>query len=56
VDGQIVGTWSSKRSGKRLAVTIEPFEALPAAVESAIADEVADLGRFEELDATIPRP
>lgn len=26
VDGRYVATWTSKRSGKRLAVTIEPFE------------------------------
>ena len=28
VDGSFVATWSSKRSGARLAVTIEPFESL----------------------------
>ena len=56
VDGSIVGTWSSKRSGKKLAVTIEPFAELSPEVESAIHGEVADLGRFEGLDATIPRP
>jgi len=56
VDGAIVGTWSSKRSGRRLAVTIEPFAPLSNAVESGLTDEVADLGRFEDLDATIPRP
>jgi hypothetical protein len=56
VDGRAVATWTSKRSGKRLAVTIEPFEALSPAIEKAIEAEVADLGRFEGLDATIPRP
>lgn len=56
VDGRMVATWSSKRSGKRLAVTIEPFAALTPEVEAAVAEEVADLGRFEDLDATIPRP
>ena len=55
VDGRIVGTWSSKRSGKRLAVTIEPFASLSDTVVKAIEAEVADLGRFEDLDATIPR-
>ena len=30
VDGSFVATWSSKRSGERLAVTIEPFEPLAA--------------------------
>ena len=53
VDGWFVATWSSKRSGRRLAVTIEPFEPLAAEVEDAIAAEVADLGRFEDLDATL---
>ena len=53
VDGRFVGTWSSKRSGKRLAVTIEPFEPLEPEIEEAIAAEVADLGRFEGLDATL---
>ena len=56
VDGSFVATWSSKRSGERLAVTIEPFEPLAAEVEAAIEAEVADIGRFEGLDAaTIPR-
>jgi hypothetical protein len=56
VDGRLVGTWGSKRSGERLAVTIEPFEALSSEVAEAVEAEVADLGRFEGLDATIPRP
>ena len=56
VDGSFVATWSSKRSGQRLAVTIEPFEPLAAEVEDAIEAEVEDIGRFEGLDAaTIPR-
>ena len=49
VDGRIVGTWSSKRSGKRLGVNLEPFAPFSASVESALEDEVADLGRFEGL-------
>ncbi len=53
VDGRIVGTWSSKRSGKRLAVTIEPFEPLDPGIETAIADEVADIGRFEGVTSTM---
>ena len=53
VDGRFVGTWSSKRSGGRLAVAIQAFERLKPDVERAIEAEVADLGRFEGLDATI---
>jgi DNA glycosylase AlkZ-like len=52
VDGLCIATWSSKRSGDRLVVTIEPFEALEPGVEEAIAAEVADVGRFENLAAT----
>jgi hypothetical protein len=53
VDGRYVATWTSKRSGKRLAVTIEPFAPLDSAVEEAIAAEVADIGRFEGLEASL---
>lgn len=52
-DGRLIGTWSSKRSGKRLAVTIEPFAELDAATEEAIRAEIADIGGFEGVDATI---
>jgi len=51
VDGRFVGTWTSKRSGKKLAVKIEPFAPLEPAVELAIAAEIADVGRFEGLSA-----
>jgi Winged helix DNA-binding domain len=53
VDGAFVATWSSKRSGRRLRVEIEPFEPLAPAIEEAIALEVADIGRFEGLAAAL---
>jgi Winged helix DNA-binding domain len=53
LDGRFVGTWSSKRSGKRLAVKLEPFAGLSAGVERALSAEVEDLGRFEGLSATL---
>jgi hypothetical protein len=56
VDGRFAGTWASKRSGERLTVTIEPFAKLDSATQAAIEEEVADLGRFEGVTATIPRP
>jgi hypothetical protein len=43
VDGVAVGTWR-RRSG---AVEIEPFSALPAEDEAALAAEAADVARFE---------
>ena len=65
VDGRASRPGRRSASGKRLAVTIEPFEPLAPEVEEAIEAEVADIGRFEGLDATmrpvrpaatIPRP
>ena len=53
VDGRSVGTWSSKRSGRRLAVTLEPFERFEPEWEAALAAEVDDIGRFEGLEARI---
>ena len=57
VDGEIVGTWSSRKGGKRLAVELEPFDELRPGIGQALDEEVADLGRFEGLTAaTISRP
>lgn len=53
VDGRFVGTWRSKRSGRRLAVTLEPFERFEPEWERALAAEVDDIGRFEALEAVI---
>jgi hypothetical protein len=53
VDGRFVATWTSRRSGSRLGVVIEPFDELGPAIREAIAAEVADLGRFEGLGATL---
>jgi hypothetical protein len=52
VDGRAVATWTSKRSGDRLRVGIEPFEPLPARIRKAVEAEVADIGRFEGLNAS----
>jgi DNA glycosylase AlkZ-like len=55
-DGRFVGTWTSKRSGSRLTVAIEPFGALDSELAEAIEAEVADIGRFEGLTATLADP
>jgi hypothetical protein len=49
VDGSFVGTWSSKRSGDRLRVEVEPFANLSGALRKAIDAEIADVARFEGL-------
>lgn len=53
VDGKLVGVWSSRRDGRRLRVAVEPFGNLNPALLDAIQAEVADVGRFEEVEATL---
>ncbi len=53
VDGQAAGTWKQKRRGVGLVVTVEPFESLGRKVIHALEDEVRDLGRFLEVNATL---
>jgi hypothetical protein len=52
-DGRIVGTWASKRSGRRLTLSIEPFEPLDASLADALEREVEDVGQFEGLATTL---
>jgi hypothetical protein len=56
VDGRIVGTWSSKRSGKGLVVTLEAFDRLEPAWRDQLEAEVADIGRFEGVEAVLAGP
>ncbi|MDQ3728062.1 MAG: winged helix DNA-binding domain-containing protein [Actinomycetota bacterium] len=53
IDGRFAGTWRSKRSGNRLEVELEPFKPLADAILDAIEAEVADLGRFEAVEARL---
>lgn len=52
VDGAVVGTWRLERTGTP-QVQVVPFESLAADVRRGIEAEVADLGRFLELDPTL---
>lgn len=51
VDGRFVGTWTSKKAGKRLTATLEPFGRLKGAWRDAIEREAADIARFEGLES-----
>ena len=51
VDGRIVGVWSYRRTGRRLAVQISPFVRLTRRVRSAVAVEAERLAKF--LDAEL---
>ena len=51
VDGRVVATWTRKRVGRKLSITVSPFEALSEGVRAGIHREVEDVGRFLGLEA-----
>jgi hypothetical protein len=53
VDGRFAGMWSNKRSGRKLSISLEPFEPLSDEVMAAIADEARDIGRFEGVESVL---
>ena len=46
LDGRIAGIWRTNRTGRRVAVAVEPFESFTQQIEATIATEVADIERF----------
>lgn len=53
VDGRAQGTWSIKSYKQHIEILIEPFQTLETAIIGELEKEVADLGRFIELDAEL---
>jgi Winged helix DNA-binding domain len=53
VDGLAVATWSSAGRTHHLGVTVEPFDELPQRVHAGLQAEVADVGRFLEVTASL---
>ncbi len=51
VDGEVAGVWHQKRSGKRIAVTVEPLRRLSKTQTADLEAQVARLGRILEGDA-----
>ena len=51
VDGRVVGHWAVDRARRRLKLT--PFERWPKKTQLGVEAEVADVGRFLDLDLTI---
>ncbi|MER5551631.1 winged helix DNA-binding domain-containing protein [Streptomyces sp. NPDC002793] len=48
VDGTVAGVWHQRRSGKRIAVTVEPLSPLDAARTRALEEQVDHVGRVME--------
>ncbi len=53
VDGRFVGTWSQKRTGRNVQITLEPFWKLDDSWLDAITGEIRDIGRFENAEAAL---
>jgi hypothetical protein len=53
VDGLAAGVWHHKRSGRRLAVTVEPLRRLTKAHLRALDAQVARLGQFLDAAPTL---
>ncbi|MDQ3758496.1 MAG: winged helix DNA-binding domain-containing protein [Actinomycetota bacterium] len=52
VDGRLVGTWRSKRVGRKLSVALEWFSEPDGDWAEALAAEVEDIARFEGPEPT----
>jgi hypothetical protein len=50
IDGVVAGVWHQRRSGRRIAITVEPLERLTSAQRRALDDQVERIGAF--LEAT----
>jgi Winged helix DNA-binding domain len=53
VDGTVAGIWHQKRSGKRIAVTVEAFGTLSTARRKALGEQVERLGEILEGTPTL---
>jgi hypothetical protein len=47
VDGVVAGVWRQRRTGRRLAVTVEPLSPLSAACTRALAEQVERIGAID---------
>ena len=53
VDGEVAGVWHQKRSGRKVAVTVEPLSRLSKARVAQIEDQVTRVGAIVEAEATL---
>ncbi|MEZ0241424.1 MAG: crosslink repair DNA glycosylase YcaQ family protein, partial [Chloroflexota bacterium] len=52
-DGVVIGIWHQRRSGRKLALTVEPFRDLTSRERGELDDQVARLAEIQEATATM---
>jgi Winged helix DNA-binding domain len=53
VDGVVAGVWHAKRSGRRLAITVEPFVKLTAGRRRQLEDQAERIAEISEASASL---
>lgn len=53
IDGSVAGVWHQRRSGRKIAVTVEPFGPLNAARRRALEEQVERIGQILEAEPTM---
>jgi uncharacterized protein YukE len=53
IDGTVAGVWHQRRSGRKIAVTVEPFGRLSAARRRALEAQVERVGQILEAEPTL---
>lgn len=53
VDGQVGGTWHKRREREEVIIDVEPFHAFGSAVPPSLEQEVADIGRYLGVGASL---
>jgi uncharacterized protein YukE len=53
IDGTVAGVWHQRRSGRKIAVTVEPFGRLSAARRRELEEQVERVGQILEAEPTM---
>ena len=48
IDGTVAGVWHLHRSGRKLAITVEPFDKLTVSQRRDLNEQVERIGEFRE--------
>jgi hypothetical protein len=52
VDGELVGTWRPRKSGKAFTVAVQPWHKLPEATRKAITEQAEHLAAYRGASLT----